>query len=164
MNTIGERLSYLIKNKEVSVLQFCKKYNFSYNSMNSIINNHRDIGINIISDLMEVFPNLNINWLIYGTGSVNYTISDNITQEHILDEPGEKYAEDSFENLILQYMDRPKVKKKLKKLVCDEENDEDNYTLKIKIGDKNSDLIERIEKMIKEDLASQKLPNTLKKS
>lgn len=68
MNSPGERLEYLINTQEVIVLKFCKKNGFSYQSINPIINNHREIGINIIRDLIKVFPDLNINWLLYGRG------------------------------------------------------------------------------------------------
>jgi len=44
MDTIGERLLYLINTQGVSMKKFCEKNGLSYQSINPICNNKREIG------------------------------------------------------------------------------------------------------------------------
>lgn len=120
MKTIGERLSYLISTQKVSMSKFCEIHGLSYQSINPICNNRREIGINIIHDLMEIFPNLNINWLIYGTGEINYTKYDDNSKELIINEPGENYAIDPMEIIFLNYLSKKNVRNKVIEIINDE--------------------------------------------
>jgi transcriptional regulator with XRE-family HTH domain len=120
MDTIGERLLYLINTQGVSMKKFCEKNGLSYQSINPICNNKREIGIQIIHDLMKIFPSLNINWLIYGTGTANYTISGTDENIYLLEEPPEKLNYDPLEETILHYLDNKNVRNKVKEIIKEE--------------------------------------------
>jgi len=119
MKTTGERLSYLISTQKVNMSQFCEIHGLSYQSINPICNNHREIGINIIRDLMKIFPNLNLNWLLYGTGNINYTKISTNDSDMMLQEPGDNYNEDVVEKLFLTYLDKKSIRKKVLEIVND---------------------------------------------
>ena len=112
MKTLGERISYLVESTGLNKSQFCQKYGFAKSSFIAITNDTRVIGLNIVKDLMVAFPNLNINWLIYGTGDVNYIKNGTIEDHLILKEPEEEYG-DSFENLLLKYLDKKSIQNKI---------------------------------------------------
>jgi len=120
METIGERLLYLINTQGVSMKKFCEKNGLSYQSINPICNNKREIGIQIIHDLMKIFPTLNINWLIYGTGTANYTISGTGDNIFLLQEPAEKHAYDPVEETFLHYLNTESVRNTLKQMLKDD--------------------------------------------
>lgn len=115
MNTIGERLMYLIETKEINMSEFCRKYNLNYVSIERITKDKRPLGINIIKDLMVVFPNLNINWLVFGTGNINYSKND-VMQENMLQEPHEDYNVDLVEKVFLKYLNNEKIINRIKEI------------------------------------------------
>jgi hypothetical protein len=119
MKTLGQRLSYLISTQNVSMLKFCDTHNLKYSSINPICNDKREIGMNIINDLVKIFPNLNINWLVYGTGSVNYTIYDEINSPLMIKEPDLFYYKDEFETLLLSYLEKKTIRKKVLEIAND---------------------------------------------
>ena len=100
--------------------KFCEKNGLSYQSINPICNNKREIGINIIHDLMKIFPTLNINWLIYGDGEINYTTNGTSDKFDLLNEPEEKYNSDPVEDVFLSYLDKKSIRKKILEIVSDE--------------------------------------------
>lgn len=71
MKTIGERLTYLIESQYSSKTKFCEENGLEYNSFQPFTNNKRTLGIHLLNKLVEVFPNLNVNWLLYGKGKIN---------------------------------------------------------------------------------------------
>jgi hypothetical protein len=45
------------------VAKFCEDFNLNYTQWNAYTRDAQNIGIKIIDKLMEIFPNLNLNWL-----------------------------------------------------------------------------------------------------
>lgn len=72
MDTRGERLGEFIKHKSPSMRAFCKEYGFSYSSLTKITNGEiqKELGLVLIDRFAEAFPELNLNWLLYGRGSM----------------------------------------------------------------------------------------------
>jgi hypothetical protein len=122
MDTVGKRLTYLIESKGVNKSRFCEKYAFLYSSFAPITNDKRTIGINIIKDLMIVFPTLNINWLLFGTGEINYIKNDILSNKSLIVNPEGNYIVDPVEKTFLKYLERESVREKIKKIILDEEN------------------------------------------
>lgn len=117
MDTVGKRLSYLIETKSVNMSKFCEEYGFTYSSFSPITNDIRPLGMNILKKLMEIFPNLNINWLLYGIGEINYIKNDLVESNMILQEPPDKYNPDPVEQTFLQYLDLESVRNKVKEII-----------------------------------------------
>lgn len=121
MNTIGERLLYIIELEEVNLYKYCKKFNFAYSSFNQIVLNKRSLGIQTLYQILETIPNLNINWLLLGTGEVRLIQKRTSEGELIIEEPYSTYLkQDEFEKMLLTYFDRPEVKKAILKIKAEE--------------------------------------------
>ena len=65
---VGERLELYIRNKGYDIKTFTKEYDINYNSLIPIITGKRKLGIIILDKIAAAFPDLNINWLLYGKG------------------------------------------------------------------------------------------------
>lgn len=66
-NSVKERLILFIKEADLSVSKFERMCHLSNGYVNSIVNSISEKKIKCIS---EVFPNLNINWLLTGEGDM----------------------------------------------------------------------------------------------
>ena len=64
---VKDRLKSFIKNKGLTVRDFEKTVGVSNGYVNSI---SKSIGIEKISKILEIYPNLNIEWLLTGQGSM----------------------------------------------------------------------------------------------
>jgi transcriptional regulator with XRE-family HTH domain len=120
MNTTGKRLTYLIEKQGIKIKEFCEKNNLLYNSIHPICRDKRELGINILNKLVDIFPDLNVNWLLYGKGKqeiIIYDIDDNLKS---LQESGSEYSKDPVENTFLVYLDKKSIRKKVLEIVNDE--------------------------------------------
>lgn len=120
MDKIGERLSYLIDSKGLNKSKFSKEYGFTDSAIRAMCSGDKPIGMKIIKRLVEVFPNLNLNWFLFGEGSINHIQYDINNPELILNEPEENSKVDLLENVFLTYLDKKTVRKKLLEIVNDE--------------------------------------------
>lgn len=110
METIGQRLLYVIEIEEVNLYKFCKKYNLMYSTFNQIVLGNRNLGINILYQVLEIIPNLNINWLLLGIGEMRIVQKRTTEGELILEEPKAIVKPDEFEKLLLSYLEKEAVK------------------------------------------------------
>lgn len=53
-----------------SLAKFCEDYDLNYNQWNAYIRETQAVGIKIIHQLMDVFPKLNLNWLLKDEGEM----------------------------------------------------------------------------------------------
>lgn len=121
MDTIGKRLLYVIEIEEVNLYKFCKKYSLAYPTFNQIVLGNRNLGINILYQVLEIIPNLNINWLLLGIGEMRIVQKTTNEGDLILEEPYASYLkQDEFEKMLLTYFDRPEVKKAILKIKSEE--------------------------------------------
>ncbi len=103
MQTEGERLRYYIESKEVNLRQFCIENDILYTSLHPILMNSRSLGMNILKKIMQVYPNLNINWVLTGMGEIEITEDKN----HVLQDPRSVYQNlDPGYEAFLKYFDR----------------------------------------------------------
>lgn len=164
MEKIGERLSYLVDSTGLNKSQFAKKYGFTDSALRSMCSGDKPIGLKIAKQLVDVFPTLNLNWFFFNTGPVNYINSDINSVNVVLQEPEEKYNEDVVETMFLSYLGRVSIRKKIMEIINLENNKNylqviDELKLSIEVGgEENSELIDKLENIIKRDIASHKLP------
>lgn len=103
MQTEGERLRYYIESKEVNLRQFCIENDILYTSLHPILMNSRSLGMNILKKIMQVYPNLNINWVLTGMGEIEITEDKN----HVLQDPRSVYQNlDPGYEAFLKYLER----------------------------------------------------------
>ena len=117
METIGERLSKVVDLEAVSLRNFCDKFDFNYNSMQPILNDRKNLGVNILKKFIETFPYLTSDWILFGKGELEYVKKDENTSLNIVSEPSDFGYDDAFEKTLIAYMQRPNVRKALKKIV-----------------------------------------------
>lgn len=103
MQTEGERLRYYIESKEVNLRQFCIENDILYTSLHPILTNSRSLGMNILKKIMQVYPNLNINWVLTGMGDIEITED----KKNILRDPSSVYQNsDPGYEAFLKYFDK----------------------------------------------------------
>lgn len=146
MNDTGQIIRQLIDNQYNSIKEFCEINGFQKTYISAILNGSKELGLNTAKRLVEIFPNITIDYLVYGK-SIN---NDNLQ----VSEPQSPYGLDPMEKVFLSYLDKPSVRKKLQEITKSQEE----ITLKLELGEENSELIDRLEKMIQNDLTSQKGP------
>ena len=113
MKTVGERLKYYIENKEVNVRQFCIKNKIAYNSFHQILNGTRNMGLNTLKQVIDVYPQLNLNWVIKGIGSVEISTTGNN-----ISEPESIYGKmDPGLEMVIKYLDSDVAQDKLNELI-----------------------------------------------
>ncbi|MDR7208564.1 hypothetical protein [Flavobacterium piscis] len=114
MQTEGERLRYYIENKEVNLRQFCIENDILYTSLHPILMNSRSLGMNILKKIMQVYPNLNINWVLTGMGDMEITEDKN----YVLRDPGSVYQNlDPGYEAFLKYFDKEATTDKIIALI-----------------------------------------------
>ena len=71
MKNLSERLLYFIeKELVVSIREFEKKIGVPYTTINRVIKNGSNIGIDKIEKIAKAYPRLNVDWLIIGEGEI----------------------------------------------------------------------------------------------
>ncbi len=68
--TASERLKYLLDSKNLSVAQFGKKVGVSRDTLNKMFAKGSDPKLHLLQKCLELYPNLNIDWLILGKGEM----------------------------------------------------------------------------------------------
>jgi hypothetical protein len=165
MKTLGKRLTYFIESQGLGKHEFCIKNGLNYDSILPISTDKRALGINILNQLIALYPSLSADWLLYGKGSISI---DNSAMDYV-NETTENYVPDVVEKVFLTYLNKQNVRNDLKKTVeqvIKQEKIEnkvktepDEFVLKLIITEENSELVARLEELIKGDIASQRLPS-----
>jgi len=114
METIGERLRYYIESKEVSVRNFCVKNEIGYSGFHQVLQGDRNLGLIVLKQVMDAYPNLNVNWVITGRGEVEI----NSQSEGALTEPEPIYGNvDPGFAAFLKYFDKETTVNKINVLI-----------------------------------------------
>ncbi|ALU25237.1 helix-turn-helix transcriptional regulator [Myroides odoratimimus] len=71
-NTIGERLSIYIKEKNVSKKVFSEKIGLHYNYVVKMLKGSSNISSDTLTAVLVAYPNLNARWLTTGVGTMEY--------------------------------------------------------------------------------------------
>lgn len=118
MSVDGEKIKQLVKYygqlhgyPEKSYLaKFCEDNSLNYNQWNAYTRNKQEIGIKIIHFLIDIFPDLNLNWFFKNEGEMN---SDGKLM--VFEEPQEELLKeisqiDIYKKLELIHYDLKKIK------------------------------------------------------
>ena len=107
----GQRLLHYIEKQGLTKKIFCDKYELEYNSMVMIMAEKRKMGIIVINRIHEIFPKLNVHWLLYGEGPLE--IYEEISSREATEE-AHKIA--TLESWIEKYMETDTFKNKIHEL------------------------------------------------
>jgi len=66
----SERLKHLLDSENLSVTQFGKKVGVNRDTLNKMFANGSDPKLHLLQKCLDVYPNLNIEWLILGKGEM----------------------------------------------------------------------------------------------
>lgn len=150
MKGTGNRIKQLIENKGISLNEFSKLCGISQPYLSGLINEKKAIGIQTALKILHHFPGVSLDWLFTGEEYHQKELSE-------LNEPQSIYGQDQFEKMLLGYLDRPNVKRKLTEIV----KSADEIEIKLNVGEENSELISRLEEIMKKDFGTSSRP-TLK--
>ena len=85
--SVKQRIKYFIKSENMTVLDFERKIEVANGYVNSI---SKGIGTEKLEKILEIYPNLNLEWLITGSGEM---LKTNTTQAVASEEPAATSAE-----------------------------------------------------------------------
>jgi len=108
---IVDRIKLFIEYKSISLRRFDESIGMSKGYMSRQIKTNASIGSDVLVKIIDTYPELNLIWLLKGTG--NMIISTDL----ISDTQGEYQYSDSFEGVLLEYLDSPSIKKKIKEIL-----------------------------------------------
>lgn len=82
MNTnYSSRLREILKTKDLSVIDFCRLIGLSSSgTIHKIISENRKPSFKTVDRIMEAFPEVTKDWLLYGKGSLNNNVSEFYTK------------------------------------------------------------------------------------
>lgn len=117
MNTIGDRLKYVIEMQGDSVKKFCDSNGINYSGIINIINGERSLGVKILKQLKEVIPNLDANWLLFDESIQKEDIS-----KYDIDNPVRIINENALgdqlvKQLLLKYLDDSDIQNRIKQIL-----------------------------------------------
>lgn len=124
METVGERLRYIIENQYGNVKEFCEKFKIHYPGLTSILNNKRPLGMEVFVQIKNAIPSIDSEWVLFGNDRGITNIDNSLLQEKI-SEPMQIYGADPVEKMFLKYLNQPEIIKlilKNVKIFLDEEN------------------------------------------
>ena len=119
MRTPGERLKYYIENEGFSLRAFAQQFDMNYTGLTQIIKNERPLGMNILMQVKAGLPNIDADWLLFGTERSGVSINENIDKIGEVSEPHLKYeCIDPVKAMFLKYMDDMDVQNKLREILA----------------------------------------------
>lgn len=72
---INTRLKKLIHEVEMSQVSFAERIGVESGRINKILNNNIDFGVEVIQGIARAFPDINLHWLLLGTGEMKQATS-----------------------------------------------------------------------------------------
>ena len=84
----GKRLTEYVEKQGFKKKEWCESNGLDYNSMVRIMADKMPMGIIVVDRIHNIFPKMNIHWLLYGEGPEEVVLENN----WILNEPNEHYG------------------------------------------------------------------------
>jgi transcriptional regulator with XRE-family HTH domain len=78
--SIGKRIRELIYDLRLSQVEFANKIEKFPQYVSDIVNEKKNPGIDFINKIMEQFPQVNLDWLLYGKGQKFKYNADNLQE------------------------------------------------------------------------------------
>ncbi len=108
MDSIGKRFIYLVGLQFNNLNEFANQTGIHYSNLNQIKNNKRDLTMSLLTKLLEIFPYLNVGWLLTGDGEIFHQKDSEVS------EPTQNYSSEIIvERLFLKMLDNKKVVEKI---------------------------------------------------
>ena len=117
---IVDRIKLFIEHKNISLRKFDESIGMSKGYMSRQIKSSASIGGDVLEKIIDTYPELNPIWLLRGTGKM--IIPTNLVNE---DEPTYKNSSDAFADTLLEYLDHPKISKKIKMMIDEHLNEQE---------------------------------------
>ncbi|MES2813232.1 MAG: hypothetical protein V4670_12230 [Bacteroidota bacterium] len=113
----GKRLTYYIEKQGFTKKGFCETFDIDYNSFVRILADKRPIGINVLHQVHQALPKMNVHWVLYNAGSME------VDSLNIVNEPSEIYKvkNDSFESLLMDSLKKDSIKEQIISIITDEQ-------------------------------------------
>lgn len=67
---IRDRLRKLMHHAEMNQIAFAERIGIEYSRINKILNTELDFGVEVIQGVARAFPEINLTWLLLGTGEM----------------------------------------------------------------------------------------------
>ena len=77
MDEISLRLKKILKNQSINASEFAKKINVQRSSISHILNGRNKPSLEIVTKICKEFPEIDIEWLIFGKNKENLTPTNN---------------------------------------------------------------------------------------
>lgn len=118
MDTIGKRLKHLIESQGLNNTSFGEKFDIDNKSLSEITRDKRNLGIVLINRIIEQVPELNLNWLIQGKGTMYVGENVEYTKTPKVEEPIKLYLTDEpGKMMLLRYLDDGDVRQKIREIL-----------------------------------------------
>jgi len=79
------RIEQILKQKDLSASQFADRIGVQRSSISHIISGRNKPSLDFIQKLLKAFPDLNVEWLITGKGTMGKSIMDENVNEGLFD-------------------------------------------------------------------------------
>lgn len=119
---INDRIKFLIKFSDLNQNDLAKKMGTTPQYISSIIRGRDKVGLNFIKKLLDIFPEVNINWLLFGIGEQtvsNYEMKDSINLVGDSNEVSYDKSNINNEKLILENRHLKEINKILTERIAD---------------------------------------------
>lgn len=116
---IIHRVVKILKHYHISMNAFDVRLGLGNNYIGSMIRREGNIGSDVVEKIVRHFTEISPYWLITGEGEM----LKGFYEENGLQDPPENYSVDHFESALLKYLEKPRVKEKIKNLLKDEEGE-----------------------------------------
>ena len=121
MTKLIHRLKQFIDYKGLSMRKFDLSIGASDGYTQRTFKNDGSIGSDLVEKIIATYTEINPYWLIAGEGEM---LRSNLQNNHVLEEGGD-YETDFFELSLLKYLDKPRIKEKILKIIDDERKEEE---------------------------------------
>ena len=125
---IQDRLKFLIKSVNMNVATFSKAIDIKQVNLHNVVSGRRNVpSLKIVIAIVEYIPNVNLYWLILGTGSMfldQYQETENDIPLNEISEPDESYlytalkgCQDQNKALLESLLEKEKIIQQLRKSI-----------------------------------------------
>lgn len=78
-----ERINTLLKAKNITARQFAEEIGIQPSGMSHILSGRNNPSLEFVMKVMKRWPEININWLMFGKGEMYVSQSNNVPIEHV---------------------------------------------------------------------------------
>lgn len=80
-NEVNRRLKAFLKSQKITQKDFCDTIGLSIDTLKTIFKRDSDISIEILSNAVRSYPDLNTDWLLIGKGEMKRTQSEDVYKD-----------------------------------------------------------------------------------